>query len=114
MKIKRGQLWWVDWAPSHGSEQAGRRPSLVIQNDVGNEYARTTIVAAVTTAPKGDYPFAVHITAIESGLPRDSIVNCAHLLTIDKRRLIERCGLLTRQKMVAVDAALKISLGIGE
>lgn len=112
MKIKRGQLWWVDWSPSRGSEQAGTRPALVIQNDVGNEYSRTTIIAAVTTALKGDYPFAVRITAGESGLPLDSIVNCAQLLTIDRGRLSEKCGQLGREKIAAVDEALKVSLGI--
>jgi len=112
VKVRRGQLWWIDWSPSRGSEQAGTRPALVIQNDVGNEYSRTTIVAAVTTSVKGDYPFLVPVGARESGLARDSAVNCAQLLTVDKARLREKCGQLDRTKMAAVDEALKISLGI--
>ena len=44
---KRGEVWLVNWNPARGSEQAGRRPALVIQNDIGNEKAPTTIVAAM-------------------------------------------------------------------
>jgi mRNA interferase MazF len=112
VKVRRGQIWWIDWSPSRGSEQAGMRPALIVQNDVGNEYSRTTIVAAVTTSIKGDYPFLVRISAGESGLPHDSAVNCAQLLTVDKARLSERCGQLDREKMAAIDEALKVSLSI--
>ncbi len=90
------------------------RPALVIQNDVGNEYSRTTIVAAVTTGIKGDYPFVVRISASESQLPRDSAVNCAQLLTVDKARLSGKCGELSPKRMEAVDEALRVSLGLKE
>jgi mRNA interferase MazF len=43
----RGEVWIVNWNPSRGSEQAGKRPALVIQNDIGNEKAATTILAAI-------------------------------------------------------------------
>jgi mRNA interferase MazF len=46
---RRGEVWLVDFSPGRGSEQQGSRPALVIQNDVGNEYAATTIVAAITS-----------------------------------------------------------------
>ncbi|MBI2912765.1 MAG: type II toxin-antitoxin system PemK/MazF family toxin [Chloroflexi bacterium] len=111
--IRRGDIWWLDWSPGRGSEQMGTRPALVIQNDVGNQFAPTTIVAAVTTSrPRRDYPFTVSISASESGLPQESYVNFSQLLTIDKSRLLRRAGRLQPNKMRQVDAAISVSLGL--
>ena len=108
--IKRGQLYWVDWSPGRGSEQSGLRPALVIQNDIGNQYSPTTIVAAITTAFVKPYPFVVAITASESGLPRDSGISLSAIMTIDKTRLRDKCGELSQDKMAEVDVAIKKSL----
>jgi mRNA interferase MazF len=110
--IRRGEIYWVDWNPSRGSEQSGLRPALVIQNDVGNRYSPTTIVAAITTAVEKQYPFLVKITAKESSLPKDSTVNLAAIMTIDKTRLTEKCGELSEAKMNEVNGAIKVSLGL--
>jgi mRNA interferase MazF len=111
-EIKRGEIYWVDWNPARGSEQSGLRPALVIQNDVGNKYSPTTIVAAFTTAIVKNYPFTVIITAKESGLPKDSTINLAVIMTIDKTRLTDKCGQLSEEKMAEVNEAIKASLGI--
>jgi len=110
--IRRGEIYWVNWNPGRGSEQGGVRPALVIQNDIGNKYSPTTIVAALTTAVEKPYPFLVRVTAKESGLPRDSTVNLAVILTIDKTRLTRKCGELSEAKMSEVNEAIKASLGI--
>jgi mRNA interferase MazF len=110
--IKRGEIYWVDWNPGRGSEQVGLRPALVIQNNTGNEFSPTTIVAALTTAVEKPYPFLVKITAVESGLSRDSMVNLAAIMTVDKRRLSNKAGVLNQTKMNQVDAAIKVSLGL--
>ena len=109
-EIKRGEIYWVDWNPSRGSEQSGLRPALVIQNDIGNKYSPTTIVAALSTATEKPYPFLVKVTAKESGLPKDSTVNLAVIMTIDKTRLADKCGELSEAKMDEVDKAIKASL----
>jgi mRNA interferase MazF len=110
--IRRGEIYWVDWNPSRGSEQSGLRPALVIQNDIGNQFSPTTIVAALTTAVEKPYPFMVKITSKESGLPKDSLVNLAAILTIDKNRLVNRAAELSKVKMAEVDEAIKASLGL--
>jgi mRNA interferase MazF len=110
--IKRGEIYWVDWSPSRGSEQSGLRPALVVQNDVGNKFSPTTIVSALTTAIEKPYPFLVKVTAKESGLPKDSTVNLAVILTIDKTRLKNKCGELSEAKMLEVNEAIKASLGL--
>ena len=111
-EVRRGDLWWADCEPGRGSEQRGRRPALILQNDTGNRYSLTTIVAAVTSHGPRQLPIVVPVSAVESGLPRDSFVNLAHILTIDKRRLLRRCGSLSPERMLDVDQALKISFGV--
>jgi len=110
--VRRGDVFWVDWDPSRGSEQGGRRPALVIQNDTGNRMSPTTIVAAITTAIDREYPFLANVTAAESGLPRDSTVNLSAILTIDQTRLGNRCGSLSQARMRQVDEAIRASLGL--
>ena len=111
-EVKRGEIYWVDWNPARGSEQAGIRPALIIQNDIGNKYSPTTIVASCSTALEKPYPFLVSITAKESGLYEGSQVNLSALLTIDKSRLGDKCGALSKKKMTEVDKAIKISLAL--
>jgi mRNA interferase MazF len=108
---RRGEIYEVDWHPARGHEQAGVRPALVVQNDVGNRAAPTTIVAAVTSrAPKKPYPFEVEIP--RGVLPRPSWVNCAHLVTIDQGRLRRKIGALPDSAVAALDEALQHSLGL--
>ena len=110
--IKRGEIYWVDWSPARGSEQKGKRPALIIQNDIGNEFSSTTIVASCSTAFTKPYPFVVPLATMESGLPKDCSVNLAQISTVDKSRLDDKCGELDMQKMQEVDEAIKRSLSI--
>lgn len=114
IKCKRGELYWVDWNPSRGSEQAGTRPALIIQNDIGNELSPTTIVASCSTATEKAFPFLVPVTSLESGLPKDCSINLASIMTIDKSRLRDKCGELSKDKMSRVDKALQMSLELAE
>jgi mRNA interferase MazF len=111
-EIKRGEIYWVDWSPGRGSEQVGIRPSLVIQNDLGNKFSSTTIVASVITAINKPYQFLVQFSSKESGLPQDSTVDLAMIMTIDKTRLGDKYGELSPSKMAEVDEAIKVSLGL--
>ena len=108
---RRGEIWLVNFNPGRGSEQMGIRPALVVQNDVGNRYSSTTIVAAITTTVK-KYPFTVPVKKQVSGLSRDSMVNLAQILTVDKKRLSKKVGEIPQNILSEVDDALKISLGI--
>ncbi len=111
-QVKRGEIYWVDWNPARGSEQVGKRPALVIQNDVGNRTSPTTIVAACSTAPRKAYPFIVPITKNESGLPQDGSIHLEVIMTIDQSRLCDKAGELTAEKMAEVDQAIKHSLNL--
>jgi len=104
-------VWMVDFSPGRGSEQRGFRPALVIQNDVGNEHAGTTIIAAITATIK-PYPVTIVVERGEAGLPRRSMVNLAQILTIDKSRLQRCLGLVSPERLEAVNAAIKVSLSV--
>jgi mRNA interferase MazF len=101
----------VNFHPGRGSEQEGVRPAVVIQNDVGNRHAATTIVAAVTSTVK-IYPVTVPLPKGETGLPRASMVNLAQILTVAQSRLQRRVGMLTPERIEMVDAAIRVSLGL--
>ena len=110
---RRGEIYHVDWSAGRGAEQAGVRPALIIQNDVGNQFSPTTIVAAITSRPRRRrYPFHVAFTSEESGLRLDGTVLCAQVQTIDQSRLDRMAGALPPQRMLEVDAALHHSLGL--
>ncbi|MBI3323444.1 MAG: type II toxin-antitoxin system PemK/MazF family toxin [Candidatus Omnitrophica bacterium] len=113
MSIKRGNLFYVNLDPTKGSEQAGTRPVLVIQNDVGNEYAPTVIVAPLTTkAFTKRYPTNVNVPEGVSGLREDSTVLLSQIRTIDKGRLERKVGHLSAALMQQVDQAINVSLGL--
>lgn len=107
----RGEVWLVNWNPARGSEQAGKRPALVIQNNIGNEKASTTIVAAISGSVK-IYPMNVKVDSTEGGLERPSIVKTSQILTVSKERLEKRLGRISTKKMEEVNRAIKLSLDI--
>lgn len=111
--IRRGDVFQADLNPVIGSEQGGKRPVLIIQNDVGNKYSPTVIVAAITSqVDKAKLPTHVELPAKITGLERDSVVLLEQIRTIDKQRLTENLTHLDPEIMALVDDALKISLGL--
>ena len=112
MIVKKGDLYFADLSPVVGSEQGGVRPVLVVQNNVGNKYSPTIIVAAITSQTKANLPTHVALEAAEGGLSKNSVVLLEQLRTIDKRRLKEHIGTLSEKQLPTVDRALSVSLGI--
>lgn len=113
MDINRGDIYYADLSPVVGSEQGGIRPVLVIQNNVGNKYSPTVIVAAITSQlSKAKLP--THIELSKSiGLPKDSVILLEQIRTLDKRRLQDKVCSLNELTMNSVDVALMISCGLG-
>ena len=75
MIVKRGDIFYADLSPVVGSEQGGIRPVLIVQNDVGNKYSPTVIVAAITSQiNKAKLPTHIELSANEYGLSKDSVV----------------------------------------
>lgn len=110
-EILRGDILFADLDPAFGSEQGGTRPVLVIQNNIGNRFSATTIVAAITYREKPSLPTHVLIQNTP-GLKDGSIVLLEQLRTIDEVRLSEKIGTLNEKQMHLVNLALFTSLGI--
>ena len=111
--IKRGDIYYADLSPVIGSEQGGIRPVLVIQNDVGNKYSPTVIIAAITSQiNKSKLPTHYDLSSGEYGLAKDSVVLLEQLRTIDKKRLREHVCKLSDAAMHAIDYSIKVSLGL--
>lgn len=112
-QVHRGELFYCDLGTTFGSEQGGIRPVLILQNDVGNRFSPTTIVAPLTTKlGKAILPTHVLIKQ-QQGLTSDSIVLLEQIRTIDKNRLKGFVGTLDRNTMSEIGRAVEISMGIG-
>lgn len=116
MRVQRGDIVIVDLDPTAGSEQRGTRTCLVVQNDVGNENAPTTIVVPFTTASEDRlYPFEVHVSADDGPLKQDSVALCSQIRTVStEHRITENIGTIPADRMDEVDSALEYSLGLRE
>lgn len=113
-EVKRGEVFYADLSPVVGSEQGGVRPVLIVQNDVGNRHSPTVIAAAITARRKGQHlPTHVQLRGSACGLFRDSTVLLEQLRTLDKSRLGEYMGNVGAEKLRQIDAALGISVGLG-
>lgn len=107
------ETFFADLSPVVGSEQGGTRPVLIIQNDIGNRFSPTVIIAAITAQiQKAKLPTHVEIDAKKYGFERDSVILLEQLRTIDKSRLTDRITQLDAKLMQEVDIALNISLGL--
>lgn len=113
--VKRGDIYFADLSPVVGSEQGGIRPVLIIQNNLGNHFSPTIIVAAITAKiAKPKLPTHIGINSKKTGIERDSVILLEQIRTIDKVRLKERVCHLEIEVMNAVDQALGVSIGIHE
>ena len=109
-EVKRGDIFFADLSPVVGSEQGGVRPVLIIQNNIGNKFSPTVIIAAIISKPK--MPTHIGLVAKEVGLEKDSVVLLEQLRTIDKQRLKDKVTHIDEKLMQKVNNALKISVGL--
>lgn len=112
--IKRGDIFKLQGnKETIGSEQKGDRFCVIIQNDVGNTYSPTVIVALATTQCKTQIPTHTTLTDKCNGLPKtDSLILCEQIMTVDKKRLMYKTGFVSEKDMDKVDKSLRISLGL--
>ena len=114
IQVKRGDILYANLDPVVGRETGKTQPVVVIQNDIGNMYSPTTIVAVITeySKKKASYPICVVIKK-KNGLKKDSVVNLSQIRTIDKKRLITpKLASLPKDYMEKIDDALKNSLAL--
>lgn len=110
-QIKRGEIYYANLCPIVGSEQGGIRPVVILQNNKGNLYSRTTIVAAITgELDKPNLP--THVIFKSDCMEKESMVLLEQIRTIDKSRLGRLLGTMDNKIMKRVDKAILISFGI--
>lgn len=113
--IKRGELYYADLSPVVGSEQGGLRPVLIIQNNIGNKYSPTVIIAAITSQmTKARIPTHIELSSRDYPVPKDSVILLEQIRTIDKKRLTNKIGEIDGKKMREINRAILISLGFAE
>jgi mRNA-degrading endonuclease toxin of MazEF toxin-antitoxin module len=110
---RRGDVYFANMEPHVGSEQGGIRPVVVLQNNLGNLYSPTLIVATATTriAKKSHLP--THVLVENSlAFERPSIIQLEQLFTVDKSRIMRYTGRITPNEIGQVNQALLISLAL--
>ena len=114
--MKRGDVYWADLIPRSGSEQAGRRPVVVISHDAFNQTPgwRSIIVVPLSTSPRqaGRGPTAVPVRRGTAGLTRDSVALCHQVTTLDRAKLTEFIGELPGALMKEIEDGTMIAIGI--
>jgi len=119
--IKRGEIYFVTLDPVQGREQSGRRPVLVVSDDIINSLPLVVSVVVGTDAAHitSSYPTNVLIKAKESGLPKDTIFLCFQLRSLDPKRFadpktgkIHPAGAVSYNKLQEIDMALKAVLSL--
>lgn len=113
IRIKRGDIVLVNLDPVVGSEQGKTRPAVVIQNDIGNEYSPTTIIAPITSKVfTKEFPTNITLLKKESGLSLDSTILLNQIRTIDKSRITKKISSLDTNLINKINMAIKISLDL--
>jgi mRNA interferase MazF len=113
MVILQGDVFWFEPGTPHGSGPGFRRPHVVVQNDAFNSSRiRTTLLCSITSnLTRAKAPGNVLLQKGEANLPRPSVVNVSHIVTVDKSFLQEKIGTLSRLRIGEIDAGLRIVLG---
>jgi len=111
--VSQGDVWWTDLPDPAGSEPGYRRPVIVVQGDPLNRSRIATMVCVVVTSNLkwAEAPGNVRLSARESGLPRDSVVNVSQIVTLDRVRLVDHVGRIERPKLDSILAGIDLVLG---
>lgn len=113
--VRRGQIWWVNWNPNRGSEQAGRRPALVFQADFANGLEEYDLTIVLAMSSSGHEDIASHIQVEPSslnGLSKPGFVKCEQIMTISKSRLDGLIGVIEPRYLAQIEIAVKDLLSL--
>jgi mRNA interferase MazF len=110
---RRGDIYWVDFNPARGSEQAGKRPAVVVSNDINNTNSPVVIVAAITSQlASKEYPMNVRLAEAATALGRPGEILCGQLTTVAKERLGNHIASLGEADVARLNRALAKSLAL--
>lgn len=112
--MRRGEIWWASLGSPRGSGPGYRRPILIVQSNEFNRSRIATVIAAVVSSnvELAQAPGNTLLSRQASGLRRRSVVNVSQVLTLDRGLLTEKVKKLTDRQMAAIDAGLRLVLGL--
>jgi mRNA interferase MazF len=113
VNIGRGEIWLAELDPVRGSEQAGTRPVLVLQNDTINRFTTTCLTIPFSSnLRRASLPSCVQVAIGEGGLLNESVALCHQLRVLDKTRLTKKLGILTDTTLDKIETCVLFTLGI--
>ena len=110
--INKGDIYYASLDPIVGSEQNGTRPVVIIQNDIGNKYSPTVLVAPLTSKVKSKRNLPTHVLIDSNHIKRNSIVLLEQIRVLDKSRLISYVDTLTKEEIKKLDIGIIKSFNI--
>ena len=106
--MKRGEIWWVDFDPTVGSEIYKTRPAVIISNDTANKFIARVVVVPFTSNVSRLYPGETIVTV--NGIPNKLMAD--QIMTADKKRLKKYIGVLTSDDMAKVEDTIRLHLSL--
>jgi len=108
--MKRGEVWWVNFDPSLSGEIKKTRPAVVVSNDSSNKHMNRVQVVPTTSNTSKLYPCEAYITIKD----KTSKAMADQIMTVSKKRLLDKIGVLSTDEMIDIEHILKVQLGIRE
>lgn len=108
----RGEIWLADLNPTRGHEQSGRRPVLVLSEDIFNKGPADLIIVLPITSTFRGIPSHISIKPPEGGLKIASVILCEAVRSITKERLVNRLGKVSPTTLSSTEDWLRILLGL--
>lgn len=111
-QIRKGEIYLADLKQNIGNVQAGRRPVVIIQNNIGNKHSGTTIIACITSKNKKvNQPTHVFVKYVESDISIGQILT-EQIITVNQSCLLKKIGSLNTESILRLNEAIKISLAL--
>lgn len=110
MEIRQGDIFWVGVKEPQGSEPGFTRPFVVVQNNLFNRgKINTVLVCALTTnVSRAEVPGNVRLYKMEANLPKSSVIIVSQMLTLDKSKLREKIGTLSKRRVDEILEGIKL------
>ncbi|MFA9949274.1 type II toxin-antitoxin system PemK/MazF family toxin [Rhodocyclaceae bacterium Wk13] len=106
--MRRGEVWWVEFDPSVGSEIRKTRPAVIVSNDAANRHLARVVVVPMTSNTGRQYPGEALVTVAG----QSSKAMADQIMAADKTRLKGQLGTLSKADMLAVEDAIKVHLAL--
>ena len=106
--MKRGEIWWVNFEPSRGSEIKKTRPAVIVSDNVINRIRRTIVVIPLSSSPDPKPPIVIPLTSAG----KDSVAVCDQIRTVDKSRFGKLIGSITEAETRQLDKSIRLVLNV--